>query len=116
MLGMIPLHADSVDFQTFNAKQTYTGVLLQQGRVEVDADWHEESEGPIHQGQAFRIFSFDFDPAAVQPLVGAGIVSGLAVGDGPNGTLGGDQRLSLVVEPGLPINAFGAEIALPAFQ
>jgi hypothetical protein len=52
----------------------------------------------------------------VQPVVGAGIVSGLAVGAGPNGTLGGDQGLSLVVTPGLAITAFGTEIAYGPFS
>ncbi|MBI2679873.1 MAG: hypothetical protein HYX25_02560 [Candidatus Solibacter usitatus] len=116
MLGAISLRADISDFQTFTTRQSYSGVLLQQGRVDLDADFNEETEGAIHQGQAFRIFSFEFDPAAVQPVVGAGIVSGLAVGAGPNGTLGGDQGLSLVVTPGLAITAFGAEIAYGAFD
>ena len=116
MLGMIPLHADSLDFQTFNDRQTYTGVLLQQGRVQLDADWNEETEGAIHQGQAFRIFSFEFDPAAVQPVVGSGIVGGLAVGAAPDGSFGGDQGISLVVEPGLGLTAFGTVIAYGPFS
>jgi hypothetical protein len=115
MLAAIPLHADISDFQTFTTRQSYSSVLLQQGRVDLDADFNEEAEGAIHQGQAFRIFSFEFDPAAVQPVVGAGIVSGLAVGAGPNGTLGGDQGLSLVVTPGLAVTAFGTEIAYGPF-
>ncbi len=116
ILAAVPLRADSVDFQTFTSRQAYSGVLLQQGRVQLDADWNEETTGPIHPGQAFAIFSFDFDPAAVQLAVGSGIISGLAVGAEPDGSLGGDQGASLVVKPGLAITAFGAEIAYGPFD
>ena len=76
----IPLYADPGDFSVFTNKNHYSAVLEQQGRVQTDADWNEETAGAIRQGQVFGIFSFMFDPADVQPVVGSGIVSGLAVG------------------------------------
>ena len=115
-LWAAPLHAGTLDFNAFVDRQHYTAVLLQQGRVQVDADFNEEQETAIKQGQIFRIFSFSFDPAAVLPVVAPGIVSGLAVGAEPNGTLGGDQGLSLHVTPGLGLTAFGAEIRFGAFD
>ncbi|HTY76532.1 MAG TPA: hypothetical protein VMI34_01835 [Candidatus Bathyarchaeia archaeon] len=115
-LWAAPLHAASVDFEAFVDRQHYTAVLLQQGRVQVDADFNEEQQGAIEQGRIFRIFSFGFDPAVVLPVVGPGIVSGLAVGAGPNGTLGGDQGFSLHVTPGLALTAFGAEISFGPFD
>jgi hypothetical protein len=90
--------------------------LLQQGRVQVDADWNEEESGPIQDGQAFRIFQFSFDQDAVRVAVGSGVVGGLAVGTEPGGTFEGDQGLSLVVTPGTAITAFGAEIAFAPFD
>ena len=116
VLAVIPLHADVLDFQIFNTQQAYSAVLLQQGRVQLDADWNEETAGAIHQGQVFGMFSFEFDPAAVQPVVGSGIVSGLAVGAAPDGSFGSDQGISLVVEPGLAVTAFGAEIVYAPFN
>src|SRR5579864_1198507 len=116
MLWAIPLHADFTDFRTFNDKKAYVGVLLQQGRVQLDADWNEQTDGIIHAGQVFRIFTFEFDPTAVQPVVAPGIVGGLAVGAQPDGTFGGDQGISLVVEPGLALTAFGAEIVYAPFS
>lgn len=105
-----PLPAAPLDFQVFTDRQHYTAVLLQQGRVQTDADWNEESAGPIKLGQRFAIFSFDFNPNAVRLAVAPGIVGGLAVGAEPNGTLGGDQGFTLHVNPGLALTAFGAEI------
>ena len=110
MLPAIPLHADPADFTVFTDKNHYSAVLEQQGRVQTDADWNEQTAGAIHQGEAFGIFSFMFDPASVQPAVGSGIVSGLAVGAAPDGTFHGDQGISLVVQPGLALDAFGREI------
>ena len=110
------LYAAPIGFDTFADRQHYTAVLLQQGRVQVDADFNEEQPGAIEQGQIFRIFSFGFDPVVVLPVVAPGIVSGLGVGAGPNGTLGGDQGLSLHVTPGLGLNAFGAEITFGPFN
>jgi len=52
-------------------------------------------------GPVFGIFSYQFDPAAVLPVVGSGIVSGLAVGAEPDGAFHGDRGISLVVRPGL---------------
>ncbi len=115
-LWAIPLHAGPADFQVFNDRAHYSAVFLQQGRVQVDADWNEAEQGKIQQGQAFGIFRFAFDPAAVQPAVGTGIVGGLAVGAEPDGILGGDQGISLVVTPGAAINGFGVEIALAPFD
>jgi hypothetical protein len=114
MLCAIPLCADPSDFSVFNAHDQYSAVLLQQGRVQLDADFNEETT--IHQGQSFGIFSFEFDPAAIQPVVGSGIVGGLAVGAAPDGTFSGDQGISVVVTPGLAITAFGAEIAYAPFE
>ena len=116
MLSAIPLSADPADFTVFTNKASYSAVLLQQGRVQTDADWNEETEGNIHQGQVFGIFSFMFDAASVQPAVGSGIVSGLAVGAAPDGTFHGDQGISLVVEPGLALDAFGREIVYGPFE
>lgn len=115
-LWAIPLHAGTLDFGAFVDRQHYTSVLLQQGRVQLDADFNEEQETAIKQGQIFKIFSFSFDPSAVQPVVGAGIVSGLAVGAEPNGTLGGDQGFSLHVTPGLGLMAFGGVISFGPFD
>ena len=115
-LWTAPLHAGTLDFQAFNDRQHYSAVLLQQGRVQLDADWNEEAQGPIKQGQPFKIFSFSFDPHVVLPVVGSGIAGGLAVGAEPTGTLGGDQGFSLHVTPGLGITAFGAVITVAPFD
>ena len=122
-LGMVwaglaagPARAGASDFQVFNDRESYSGVLLQQGRVTLDADWNEEDAGPIHPGQAFGNLRYDFNPSVIQPVVGAGIVSGLAVGAAPDGTLGGDQGLSLDVSPGLGLTAFGVAITVGAFD
>jgi hypothetical protein len=115
-LWTAPVHGGTLDFAAFVDRQHYTAVLLQQGRVQVDADFNEEQETAIKQGQNFKIFSFSFDENTVKPVVGAGIVSGLAVGAAPNGTLGGDQSFSLHVNPGLGLTAFGAVITFGAFD
>jgi len=112
----IPLYADPGDFSVFTNKNHYSAVLEQQGRVQTDADWNEETAGAIRQGQVFGIFSFMFDPADVQPVVGSGIVSGLAVGAAPDGTFHGDQGMSLVVKPGLALDAFGREIVYGPYE
>ena len=114
--GAGPLRAGTVDYQLFTDRASYSTVLLQQGRVALDADWNEEDQGPLVPGQAFRIFRYAFDQALVQPLVGAGIVSGLAVGGAPDGTLGGDQGLGLKVTPGLGVTAFGVALTVGAFD
>jgi hypothetical protein len=105
-------------FSAFDSRHAYSGVLLQQGRVELDADWNEEEEGDIDNGQAFGPLRFAFDPSLVQPAVVQGIpgiVGGLAVGEGSgDGTLGGGQGVSLRVTPGLGITAFGVEIGYAA--
>jgi hypothetical protein len=116
MLAAIPLYGDPADFTVFTNKTSYSAVLLQQGRVQTDADWNEETEGAIHEGQVFGIFSFMFDAASVQPAVGSGIVSGLAVGAAPDGTFHGDQGISLVVQPGLGLDSFGREIVYAPFE
>src|SRR5437879_601040 len=116
VLAAIPLYADPGDFTVFTNKEKYVAVLLQQGRVQTDADWNEQTAGAIHQGQIFSIFSFNFDAAAVQPVVGSGIVSGLAVGAAPDGTFHGDQGISLDVQPGLALDAFGREIVYGPFN
>jgi hypothetical protein len=116
MLSAIPLYGDPADFQIFNDKASYTGVVLQQGRVQTDADWNEETAGAIQQGEVFGIFSYDFDPAVVLPVVGSGIVSGLAVGAEPDGAFHGDQGISLVVKPGLALDTFGREIVYGPFE
>ena len=116
LITSIPLYADPTDFTIFTDQQSYSAVLLQQGRVQTDADWNEQATGAIHQSQIFSIFSFAFDPAAVQPVVGSGIVSGLAVGAEPDGALHGDQGISLIVQPGLALDAFGREIVYGPFQ
>lgn len=116
LLWAAPLHAGTLDFGAFVDRQQYTAVLLQQGRVQVDADFNEEQETAIQQGQIFKIFSFSFDPNAVLPVVAPGMVSGLAVGAQPNGTLGGDQGVTLHVTPGLGLTAFGALISFGAFD
>ena len=116
VLWAAPLHAGTLDFGAFVDRQHYSAVLLQQGRVQLDADFNEEQETAITQGQIFKIFSFSFDPNAVLPVVAPGIVSGLAVGAKPNGTLGGDQGVSLHVTPGLGVTAFGAVISFAPFD
>ena len=116
IFAAIPLYADPGDFTVFTDRKSYSAVLEQQGRVQTDADWNEETAGAIHQGQVFGIFAFMFDPANVQPVVGYGIVSGLAVGAAPDGTFHGDQGISLVVGPGLALDAFGREIVYGPFD
>ena len=39
-----------IDFSVFNDQSSYSAVLLQQGRVQLDADWNEEGE--IQNGQS----------------------------------------------------------------
>jgi hypothetical protein len=109
-----PAFALRTDFSVFNDKQSYSGVLLQQGRVQVDDDWNEE--GDIQNDQSWGIFRFAFDPSVVRLAGVPGIVSGLAVGS-PDGTLGGDQGVTLRLSPGLGVTAFGANIEFtdPAF-
>jgi PEP-CTERM motif len=97
-----------IDFSIFNDMDSYSAVLLQQGRVEVDADWNEE--GDIQNGQSWGIFRFAIDPNGTQLAGTEGIVGGLAVGS-TDGTLGGDQGITLRVSPGLGVTAFGAIIA-----
>src|ERR1700730_11100552 len=109
-------HAGTVDVLVFNDRQRYSSVLLQQGRVQLDADWNEEPPGTIKIGQEFGRFHVFFDPNSVVPVVAPGIAGGLAVGAKPDGTLGGDQGITLVVTPGLAVTAFGAEIVYPAFN
>jgi hypothetical protein len=82
----------------------------------VDADWNEEESGPIQEGQTFGSFRFFFDPDSVLPEVAPGIVNGLAVGAEPEGTLGGDQGITLEVEPGLALTAFGVEVVYAPFD
>ncbi len=113
LVGMIctgSAFAIHIDFSVFNDRTSYSAVLLQQGRVQVDADWNEE--GDIQNGQSWGIFRFAFDPGAVQLAGTAGIVGGLAVGSGTgDGTLDGDQGFTLNLSPGLGVTAFGAIIA-----
>jgi hypothetical protein len=115
-LWSAPTAASPIGVQTFHDRASYNSVLLQQGRVPLDQDWNEEEQTEILQGQLFGTFSFQFDPAVVQPVVGAGIVSGLAVGAEPDGRLKGDQGLSLVVTPGVGLTSFGTEIVLAPFE
>ena len=86
----------------------------QQGRVHVDADFNEEQETPSSRARS-QDLSFPL-MRMLSPVVGAGIVSGLAVGAAPNGTLGGDQGFSLHVTPGLALTAFGVVITFGAFD
>ena len=105
-------HAMKADFQVFNDEAHFSDVLLQQGRVQLDADWNQG--GAIQNGQAFGPFRFAFDPSVVH-LAGVpgipGIVSGLAIGTEDRGTLGGDRGVTLNVTPGTAVTAFGAIIA-----
>jgi hypothetical protein len=85
-------------------------VVLQQGRILLDADFNEA--GSIQQGQSFGVFRIAFDSQLVQPLVGTGIAGGLAIGAEPNGTLGGSQGISLQVSPGIAVSALGVIISV----
>lgn len=111
-----PALAIQIDFSVFNDRHSYSGVLQQQGRVQVDADWNEA--GTIQNGQPWGLFRFAFDPGA-SPLAGVpGIAGGLAIGSGTgDGVLGGDQGFALRLSPGLGVNAFGVLVAFddPAF-
>jgi hypothetical protein len=106
------VHAMPVDFQVFNDRASYSAVLQQQGRVQLDADWNEE--GVIQNGQAFGNFRFALSPPATALAGGRGIVSGLAIGIGSasgQGTFGADDNVTLNVTPGTGVTAFGAIIA-----
>jgi hypothetical protein len=50
-LWAAPLHAGTLDFATFVDRQHYSSVLLQQGRVQLDADFNEEQATAIEQGR-----------------------------------------------------------------
>jgi hypothetical protein len=110
------VRAGTVDILVFNDRPHYSSVLLPQGRVQLDADWNEEPPGIVKRGQEFGRFHIFFDPSSVVPVVAARIAGGLAVGATPDGTLGGDQGITLVVTPGLAVTAFGAEIVYRAFN
>jgi PEP-CTERM motif len=107
-IGAGPAFAAHIDFSVLDDRAAYTAVLLQQGRVQLDADWNEE--GDIQDGDSWGIFRFAPDPYST--LLGGtpGIVGGLAVGS-TDGSLGGDQGITLHVSPGLGVTAFGALIA-----
>ena len=47
----MPLQASHFDFQVFNDREHFSAVLLQQGRVQLDADWNEEGQGSITGGR-----------------------------------------------------------------
>ncbi len=116
MAGVSPAGAGHLDFTVFNDRASYSGVLLQQGRVQVDDDWNESGE--IQEGQSWGPFRFAFDPAVSRLAGTTGIVGGLAIGSATgNGNLGGDQGMTLHLSPGLGVTAFGALIAFedPAF-
>jgi hypothetical protein len=105
-----------IDFSVFNDHASYSGVLLQQGRVALDADWNET--GAIQNGQPWGDFRFVFDPGSAALAGTQGIVGGLAVGSASgNGTLGGDQGFTLNLSPGLGVTAFGAIVSFddPSF-
>lgn len=117
MLYTGAVHAIHVDFHVFNDRASYSAVLLQQGRVQLDADWYEE--GTIQNDDAFGNFRFVLN-ADDTALAGVpGIVSGLAIGSASGeGTLGGDDKITLKVTPGTGVTAFGAIIAFddPSFR
>ena len=96
------------DFAVFNDAAHFSSVLLQQGRVQTDADWNEA--GDIQQGDPWGIFRFAPDPYMTALAGTMGIVSGLEVGS-TDGPLGGDQGVTLKVSPGLAVTAFGVIIS-----
>jgi hypothetical protein len=112
------VHAMPVDFQVFNDRASYSAVLRQQGRAQLDADWNEE--GAIQNGQAFGNFQFALGPRASALAGGRGIVSGLAIGSASaeDATFGADDNVTLKVTPGTGVTAFGAVIAFddPRFR
>ena len=110
LAGSGPAFAIHGDFSVFNDRRSYSAVLLQQGRVQVDADWNEQ--GAIENGRSWGIFQFAFDPSVIRLAGTRGIVGGLAVGSATgDGTLGGDQEVTLHLSPGVGITAFGTIIA-----
>lgn len=96
------------DLSRIEERSEFSSVLLQQGRVQVDADWNETGE--VQNGQVWAGFEFAFDPDVVALAGTQGIVGGLAVGT-LDGNLGGDQGFTLHLSPGTAVNAFGVEIA-----
>jgi hypothetical protein len=102
-----PAHAGN--FQVFDARSSYTGVLLQQGRPQLDSDWNES--GAIAKGDRFGDFSFDFGPE-VQLAGVQGFAGGLAIGSALNQRgLGGDQGFGLVATAAGGVSAFGVTVA-----
>ena len=51
--------------KTFKAKQNYSGVLMQQGRVQLDADWNEQAAINLRRQ---RVESLDLMGRAVVPM------------------------------------------------
>lgn len=100
--------AANAGFEVFDDTAHFSGVLLQQGRVQTDADWNEQ--GTIQEHQPFGPFRLVFDSASVRLTGVPGIVGGLAIGTTDGGTLGSGQGVSLQLTPGLGVTAFGVVI------
>jgi hypothetical protein len=60
---------------SFDPNKHYRGVRMQQGRVQMDADWNEQIDITDHRD---RLFTEDFLGDAVGPSMGAGFAIGVA--------------------------------------
>ena len=76
---------------TFRARNHYQGVLLQQGRVQLDADWNEQLDIQAHLDETT---TRDTVGSHGGPLHNAGFALICEGGDVPTGCPGGDLRLS----------------------
>jgi Family of unknown function (DUF6519) len=118
---------------TFDARRDYRSVLLQQGRVLLDADWNEQAELTRYHDE---IRTLDTVGRAGGPADGAGFAIVDATGDPPSGAAWTDLRITPgryyvdgilcaarlpqgATEPGLPLTdqpylaAIGAHPGLP---
>ncbi|HEU4421769.1 MAG TPA: DUF6519 domain-containing protein, partial [Pilimelia sp.] len=77
--------------RTFHSRNHYRSVLLQQGRVQLDADWNEQIDIWAHLD---RLTTVDCVGAHGGPTHDAGMAVTDAGGDPPAGTAGADLRIS----------------------
>src|SRR4051812_46184342 len=93
---------------TFNPRQDFTAVLMQQGRVQMDADWNEQIEIIARRLQAGSLDTFGpavvpTDYAGFEIVAGAGAITigrgriyvdGLLAENHGTGNLEWDKRLA----------------------
>ncbi|MGH3991222.1 MAG: DUF6519 domain-containing protein, partial [Pseudonocardiaceae bacterium] len=77
--------------RTFRGRHHYRGVLLQQGRVQIDADWNEQVD---IQTQLDQVVTRDTIGTHGGPLYDAGMAIVCANGDIAEGCAGTELRIS----------------------